>query len=110
MAPAQIAVLITDAERARALGRASLDFYLGLQNYRSNLWRLGFTDNDIAKPGSDRLVDALVAHGALDEVAVRLMQHLEAGADQVPVGIVTEPDTLVSALADLAGRLGLQAT
>lgn len=43
-----------------------------------------------------------------DVVAERLRQLLNAGADHVPVGIITEPDTLISALAELAGPLGPQ--
>lgn len=43
-----------------------------------------------------------------DVVAERLRQHRNAGADHVPVGIITEPDTLISVLAELAGPLGLQ--
>ena len=40
-----------------------LEIYLGLQNYLNNWKRLGFTDDDIARPGSDRLVDALLVSG-----------------------------------------------
>lgn len=36
-----------------------------------------------------------------DVVAERLRQHLNA--DHVPVGIITEPDTLISVLTELAG-------
>jgi hypothetical protein len=43
-----------------------------------------------------------------DVVAERLRQHLNAGADHVLVGIITEPNTLISALTELAGPLGLQ--
>lgn len=43
-----------------------------------------------------------------DEVAERLRQHLKAGADHVPLGIIAEPDTLTPALTELAGPLGMQ--
>jgi alkanesulfonate monooxygenase SsuD/methylene tetrahydromethanopterin reductase-like flavin-dependent oxidoreductase (luciferase family) len=63
--------------------------------------------DDVAKPGSDRLVDAVVAHGTADEIAARLKQHLDAGADHVPVQVLTSPEKLVPALTELAGPLGL---
>jgi probable F420-dependent oxidoreductase len=107
LAPEHKVVLTTDAEKARAVGRKALEIYLNLTNYLSNWKRLGFTDEDIAKPGSDRLVDAFVAYGEIDAIAARLKQHLEAGADHVPVQVLTSPDKLVPALAELAGPLGL---
>ena len=108
IAPEHKAVLTTDAEKARATGRKSLEIYLNLANYLNSWKRLGFTDEDVAKPGSDRLVDAVVAYGTPDEIAARLKEHISAGADHVPVQVLTGPDKLVSALAELAGPLGLQ--
>jgi probable F420-dependent oxidoreductase len=101
-------VLISDTEKARAVGRETLALYLDLTNALNNWKRMGFTDEDFAKPGSDRLVDAVVAHGTTDAIAARLKQHLDAGADHVPLQVLTSPDKLVPALADLAGPLGLQ--
>jgi probable F420-dependent oxidoreductase len=108
IAPEHKVVLTTDAEKARTAGRKALDIYLNLQNYLNNWKRLGFTDSDVAKPGSDVLVDAVVAWGTTDAIAARLNRHLEAGADHVPVQVLTSPDKLVPALAELAGPLGLQ--
>jgi probable F420-dependent oxidoreductase len=108
LAPEHKVVLTTDADQARAIGRKALDIYLGLANYLNNFKRLGFTDDDLAKPGSDRFVDAVVAYGTPDAIAARLKQHLDAGADHVPVQVLTSPDKLVPALAELAGPLGLQ--
>jgi probable F420-dependent oxidoreductase len=107
IAPEHKAILTTDAEQARAVGRKALDVYLGLANYLSNFKRLGFTDEDLAKPGSDRFIDAVVAYGTPDAIAARLKQHVAAGADHVPVQVLTSPDKLVPALAELAGPLGL---
>ncbi len=45
--------------------------------------RRGFTDDDVADGGSDRLVDAIVAWGSLDDVVGRVRAHLDAGADHV---------------------------
>jgi len=107
LAPEHKVVLTTDAERARAVGRKALDIYLNLANYLNSWRRLGFGDDDLAKPGSDKLVDAVVAYGTPDQIAARLRQHLEAGADHVPVQVLASPDKLVPALAELAGPLGL---
>ncbi len=107
LAPEHKVVLTTDQDKARAVGRKALDIYLGLSNYLNNFKRLGFTDEDLAKPGSDRFIDAVVAHGTVEDVAARLRQHRDAGADHVPVQVLTSPDKLVPALAELAGPLGL---
>lgn len=98
----------TDADNARAVGRKALDIYLNLANYLNNWRRLGFTDEDVTRPGSDRLVDALVAYGSTDAIAARLNEHLDAGADHVAVQVLTRPEKLVPVLAELAGPLGLQ--
>ncbi|MBB3602207.1 putative F420-dependent oxidoreductase [Mycolicibacterium sp. BK556] len=108
LAPEHKAVLTTDADQAREVGRKALDIYLNLQNYLNSWKRLGFTDDDVAKPGSDRLVDAVVAYGTPEQIAARLTAHLDAGADHVPVQVLTSSDKLVDALAALAGPLGLK--
>jgi probable F420-dependent oxidoreductase len=108
LAPEHKVVLTTESEEARTVGRKALEIYLNLQNYLNSWKRLGFTDEDVAKPGSDQLVDAVVAYGSTDAIAARLQQHLEAGADHVAVQVLTGPDKLVPALAELAGPLGLQ--
>jgi probable F420-dependent oxidoreductase len=107
IAPEHKVVLTTDADQARAVGRKALEIYLNLTNYLNSWKRLGFSDEEVAKPGSDRLVDAVVAYGTIDAIAARLKEHLDAGADHVPVQVLTSPDKLVPALAELAGPLGL---
>ena len=109
LAPEHKLVLTTDAGEARAVGREALDRYLGLSNYVNNWLRLGFTQDDVAKPGSDRLVDALVAYGTPDAIARRLNEHCEAGADHVAIQVLGagSEDALVTALDDLAGPLGV---
>lgn len=108
LAPEHKAVLVADPVRARAIGRAKVRTpYLGLVNYRTNLRRLGFTDDDMADGGSDRLVDALVAHGTPDTVADRLAAHLDAGADEVAVQLLapSPDDDLRPLLVTLADAL-----
>ena len=89
LAPEQAFVLETDPDRARENARGHMTYYLGLDNYRRNLLRLGFTDDDLEAGGSDRLVDAIVAWGDVDAVRDRVKEHLDAGADHVcvqPIG------------------------
>jgi alkanesulfonate monooxygenase SsuD/methylene tetrahydromethanopterin reductase-like flavin-dependent oxidoreductase (luciferase family) len=63
-------------------------FYLGLSNYTANLRKLGFTDEDLAGEGSDRLVDALALHGDAATVAAGVRAHLDAGADHVNIQVL----------------------
>ena len=83
LAPQQAAVLDADRARGRERAREFVNDYLGLPNYVRNLRRLGFTDDDLRGPASDRLVDALVAHGDEDAIAARVRAHHDAGADHV---------------------------
>jgi probable F420-dependent oxidoreductase len=86
----EVAVVVTsDRQGARRVARSHLDAYLRLANYRSNLAGLGFTDEDLAGGGSDRLVDALVAWGPVERIAPRLGEHLDAGADHVAIQVLT---------------------
>jgi probable F420-dependent oxidoreductase len=103
LAPEHKVVLDTDAERARALGRSKVENpYLKLTNYLSNFRRLGFTDEDFANGGSDRLIDAVVAWGTAESVGARLKEHLEAGADHVPVqALGDEPLETYRAVAEV---------
>jgi probable F420-dependent oxidoreductase len=63
--------------------------YLDLPNYTGNLRRLGWGEEDLGGGGSDRLVDALVAWGSLEQIAARVQAHLDAGADHVCVQVQT---------------------
>ena len=108
LAPEHKVVLARDAEASREIGRKTVDFYLNLSNYLNNWKRLGFTDEDIKKPGSDRLIDAVVAHGTPDDIAKRLNEHLDAGADHVTIQVLGGWDALLPTLTELAGPLGLK--
>ena len=90
VAPEQAVVLETDPDRARTIARTHLAVYLSLPNYANNWYRLGFTPEDTADGGSDRLVDALVGWGDADAVAARVAEHRAAGADHVCVQVLTD--------------------
>lgn len=93
LAPEQKIVVETDAGKARELGRSVVAKpYLGLRNYLNNLRRLGWDDADFENRGSDRLIDALVGHGDADTAAQRVREHLDAGADHVPIQLITARD------------------
>jgi len=79
----QKVLLETNPTAARSVARQSLAMYLTLPNYRRNIQRFGFTDEDFENMGSDRLVDALVAWGDEKAIASRIKAHLDAGANQV---------------------------
>jgi probable F420-dependent oxidoreductase len=81
--PEQAVYVGTDPSQARTVAREHTKYYLQLPNYVNNLRQLGFSDDDLAGAGSDRLVDAIVAWGDVDTVAARIREHLDAGADHV---------------------------
>ncbi|MFZ9931241.1 MAG: LLM class F420-dependent oxidoreductase, partial [Ilumatobacteraceae bacterium] len=85
LAPEQAVVFSTDAAEARAIARGHMSTYMGLPNYTNNLRRLGWGDEDLSTPNgpSDKLVDAIVAWGTLDDIHARIKSHLDAGADHV---------------------------
>jgi probable F420-dependent oxidoreductase len=88
LVPEQTVVLEHRPRRARAIAREHLALYLTLGNYVRNWLRTGFTKEDVADGGSDRLVDEIVAWGDDEAIARRLQAHLAAGADQVAVQIL----------------------
>jgi probable F420-dependent oxidoreductase len=100
LAVEQTVVLEPDPSSARAIARGFAADYLRTPNYASNLKRMGWTDGDLSGQGSDAVIDAVVAWGDVDRVAIRVRQHLDAGADHVCVQVVTDDDGDV-ALAQL---------
>jgi probable F420-dependent oxidoreductase len=112
VAPEHKVVLTTDREQARAAGRQTIDHYLGLSNYVNNWLRMGFTQDDVRRPGSDKLIDAMVAYGTPEDITKRLNEHLEAGADHVAIQVLGgwNEETLLPTLSELAGPLGLTPT
>jgi probable F420-dependent oxidoreductase len=89
----QAAVLSADPEVARRAARKHMEIYLTLPNYVNNLRRLGWDDDDLARGGSDALVDALVAWGDVDAIADRVAAHHAAGADHVCVQVLDDDVT-----------------
>lgn len=107
LCPEQAVVLETNAEKARAIGRAFLNFYLTLPNYANNLRRLGFSDDDYKDGGSNRLIDAIIAWGDLKAIRKRIDEHHAAGADHVCIQVLTsDPKALpLKEWKELAGAL-----
>ena len=91
VAPEQAVLLESDPARAREVSRGHLEIYLQLPNYVNNWRRLGYTDEDFAGGGSNRLVDGLVAWGDEGRVADRLQAHHDAGADHVCIQVIGGP-------------------
>lgn len=93
--PEQAVVVETDPAEARRIARGHMRFYLQLPNYANNLHHLGYGDDDFADGGSDRLVDAIVAWGSVEDIARRVQAHRDGGADHV----------VIQPLGDVAGAL-----
>ena len=107
LAVEQTVVLEPDPAEARRIARRFAADYLSTPNYAQNLRRMGWTDTDISGQGSDALIDAVVAWGDADRIAVRVRQHLDAGADHVCVQVVAEDelDPCLDELRELAPAL-----
>jgi probable F420-dependent oxidoreductase len=99
-------VALGDPDSTRAVGRESIKVNLGLANYRANLTRMGFGEEEVADGGSDALVDALVAQGDAATAAKHLRTQLEAGASHLVVHAVPTSDRL-QVLSALAPELGV---
>lgn len=88
LCPEQMVLRESDPAKARAIARAFVGGYLQFPNYCNNFLRMGFTQDDLANGGSDRLVDSIVCWGGVAEFRARIQAHLDAGADQVAVQIL----------------------
>jgi probable F420-dependent oxidoreductase len=94
LATEQGVVLETDPARARDIARTNMAVYFALPNYVNNWRRYGFDDADVTAPGSDRLIDALVAWGDEHSIAERVRQHRQAGADHVCIQVMFDRDDM----------------
>jgi probable F420-dependent oxidoreductase len=100
---------VVGAGRQEALARARgfAGEYLSLPNYANNWRRLGYSEDDVAGSGSDRLIEAAFALGGPEAVAARVREHLEAGADHVAVQLLgaEEFDPGLEALREVAAAV-----
>ncbi|MEU9117511.1 TIGR03620 family F420-dependent LLM class oxidoreductase [Streptomyces sp. NPDC048483] len=84
LAVTQLCVLGPDRSHTAALARTTAA--AALPNRRTLLSDLGYENVDSLE---DRLVDALVAHGTAEDIARRVHEHLDAGADHVSLHLLT---------------------
>lgn len=112
LCPEQMVLLEKDASKAREIARGWMKVYAQQPNYANNLLDLGYTEEDISKL-SDKLVDAIVAWGSVEQITKRVKAHFDAGADHVavqalpdsPRGVPTDQwKELAPALTALKGR------
>lgn len=99
-------VVLAGSAGERDAARAYLAPYLRTPTYRVS-WELqGFEADDWEAPGSDRLVDAMIAIGDVDTVRGRIEELQAAGADHVAI-IPVAPDGTTEQLATLEALAGL---
>ena len=99
-------VVLAEADE-RDAARAYLAPYLRTPTYRAS-WELqGFVADDWEAPGSDRLVDAMVAIGDRTQVRARVDGLLAAGADHVAIIPIAADGTTeqLSTLEAMAGMI-----
>ncbi|MDX6335750.1 MAG: hypothetical protein QOG05_3090 [Streptosporangiaceae bacterium] len=101
----QMLVFDTNATRAREAARVPVGFLSGIGGYRANFTRMGFTESDIASL-SNRLLDDLVIWGSAGSITARVREHLDAGADQVALTVLSQdgPPRVIEVARELAGR------
>jgi len=88
LAPEQKVVIGESREEDRRVGRDMVRRYLSLSNYRNSLLREGWAEQSLSDGGEDRLIDELVLHGTVEEIAAGLTAHLVAGADHVCIQVL----------------------
>ncbi|MFE0633302.1 TIGR03620 family F420-dependent LLM class oxidoreductase [Streptomyces sp. NPDC058864] len=107
LAPYQAVVLERDPAGARAAARGFLGTFLAMDHYARSLLLQGFTEEDLAAGGSDRLIDSVVAWGGTEAIGARVRDHHQAGADHVCLHVVGTDSAVPLAewreLAALAG-------
>jgi probable F420-dependent oxidoreductase len=86
-----LAVTLPVALEGSDAARAYLKPYLRTPTYQASWGLQGFGPDDWEAPGSDRLVDAMVAVGSVDVARDRLAELHAAGADHVAI-IPVAPD------------------
>ena len=86
----QAVVLGQSRDEFLTRAHAYLGFYTGLDNYKNSWRRLGFTEGDFVRGGSERLCDAMVVHGDEGAVLERVNEHRRAGADHVCLQVLSD--------------------
>ncbi len=108
LGPDRLLVVGVSVARDIQAAREAVSARLGLRSYASRLAGLGYSARDIDEV-SNRLVNALVAHGDPADIAAKVNKHLAAGADHVvllpPIGGeftvgIEQFEGLASALAE----------
>ncbi|MFI1928841.1 TIGR03620 family F420-dependent LLM class oxidoreductase [Streptomyces sp. NPDC020377] len=94
LAPYQAVVVDDDPRRARATARHFLAPFIEMGHYAKSLLRQGFSQDDIADGGSDRLIDSVVAWGTIEAIDARVRAHLDAGATHVALHAISPRDGL----------------
>ena len=109
LAPEHKVVLSADPNTARDIGRPVVEKpYLSLANYLKSFAEMGYSAQDVADGGSDRLIDDMVLHGTAASVATRLREHHGRGADHVAVQLLSRPGCApADEYRELAHALGL---
>ena len=105
VAPEQAVVIDGDPASARATAREYSRRYLNLSNYVNSCRRMGYSEDDVAGDGSDRLLDEIVPQGTAEDAASVIHAHLEAGADHVCVQTLGPDGIPERAWAELAAVL-----
>ncbi|HEX6360523.1 TIGR03620 family F420-dependent LLM class oxidoreductase [Actinophytocola sp.] len=75
-------------DKARAIARQHMHTYLTTPFNVAKFRRLGYSEDDIAGGGSDRIIDDLVFWGDAHVIVKKLHAHLDAGADHVAVQVI----------------------
>jgi probable F420-dependent oxidoreductase len=99
------AVVETNAGAARSAARGYLAPYLRTPAYQAGWALQGFEEADWEQPGSDRLVDAMVAWGDVETLRDRIAELVAAGADHVAL-IPLSPEGVTENLAVLEAMAG----
>jgi len=81
----QAVILETEATKARTMARRYMKTYLAIDHYVHRLKNIGYTEEDLANGGSDRLVDALVAWGDAAKIRAHVDKQFAAGATHVSI-------------------------
>ena len=74
-----------DPMLARKKARKALQYYVTLDYYHREWTKLGFTAEDFADGGSDRLIDTLVGWGDENALRARLAAYRDAGASRIVI-------------------------